>query len=214
MLLVGMSANASQRDQEDPYQYGMHFFAAKPVDLDFLSIILSAKSKCQSLPKAVQEITVNRARARASPYDTVAGDDAPCTSGSSSVFIQRKKDRLKKASKVSSPYTRPSSSSPTRNISSNGSGHVTKLTTTDVNISLSSTIAAAAANKNNLQKPFQTTPSPASSSGTFFSQFRRNLFSHFFSDLTSRDSKITPCLDLGTAAATAIADVNAVITEI
>jgi len=59
MILIGMSANASKRDQEEAYDYGMHYFAAKPVDLVFLTAVLEAKRSGGRLDRVMQAIQAN-----------------------------------------------------------------------------------------------------------------------------------------------------------
>ena len=57
LLLIGMSANASIEDQNDAFDRGMHFFGTKPVDIDFLDLILkSFKKHNQNLNDCVEEI--------------------------------------------------------------------------------------------------------------------------------------------------------------
>lgn len=43
VLIVGMSATALESEQEEAFNYGMHFFCPKPVSLELLTIILDAK---------------------------------------------------------------------------------------------------------------------------------------------------------------------------
>lgn len=43
VLIVGMSATALESEQEEAFNYGMHFFCPKPVSLELLRIILDAK---------------------------------------------------------------------------------------------------------------------------------------------------------------------------
>ena len=40
MLLIGMSANASTEDQNEAFEAGMHFFASKPVSVDFINLLM------------------------------------------------------------------------------------------------------------------------------------------------------------------------------
>jgi len=56
MLLIGMSASATERDQQEAFGFGMHLFASKPVNIQFLSNVLEMKSKKQNLPYTVRQI--------------------------------------------------------------------------------------------------------------------------------------------------------------
>jgi len=40
MLLIGMSANASVEDQNEAFEAGMHFFASKPVSVEFINLLM------------------------------------------------------------------------------------------------------------------------------------------------------------------------------
>lgn len=57
VLIVGMSATALESEQEEAFNYGMHFFCPKPVSLELLTIILEAKRAHHgSLDAAVDQV--------------------------------------------------------------------------------------------------------------------------------------------------------------
>lgn len=57
VLIVGMSATALESEQEEAFNYGMHFFCPKPVSLELLTIILDAKrSNATNLDDAIDQI--------------------------------------------------------------------------------------------------------------------------------------------------------------
>ena len=55
-LIVGMSATALDSEQEEAFDYGMHFFCTKPVNLDILSTILASKRDLSSLEEVIDRI--------------------------------------------------------------------------------------------------------------------------------------------------------------
>eukprot|EP00599_Poterioochromonas_sp_BG-1_P002724 CAMPEP_0173138790 /NCGR_PEP_ID=MMETSP1105-20130129/3892_1 /TAXON_ID=2985 /ORGANISM="Ochromonas sp., Strain BG-1" /LENGTH=653 /DNA_ID=CAMNT_0014051437 /DNA_START=615 /DNA_END=2576 /DNA_ORIENTATION=+ len=56
LLIVGMSATALESEQEEAFNYGMHFFCPKPVSLELLTIVLQAKREYNSNEEAVERI--------------------------------------------------------------------------------------------------------------------------------------------------------------
>lgn len=54
-----MSANSSTEEQDDGFDNGMHFFATKPIDINLLSIILTAKRSHHLIEDAIQAIHSN-----------------------------------------------------------------------------------------------------------------------------------------------------------
>lgn len=56
LLIVGMSATALESEQEEAFNYGMHFFCPKPVSLELLSIVLAAKREFETNEAAVDKI--------------------------------------------------------------------------------------------------------------------------------------------------------------
>lgn len=55
-LLVGMSATALGSEQEEGFQYGMHFFMPKPADLQILGMIIDAKRMSLCNADAIEAI--------------------------------------------------------------------------------------------------------------------------------------------------------------
>lgn len=55
-LLVGMSATALESEQEEGFQYGMHFFMPKPADLQILGMIIDAKKASLCNADAIEAI--------------------------------------------------------------------------------------------------------------------------------------------------------------
>ena len=55
-LLVGMSATALESEQEEGFQYGMHFFMPKPADLQILGMIIDAKKISLCNADAIESI--------------------------------------------------------------------------------------------------------------------------------------------------------------
>lgn len=56
LLIVGMSATALESEQEEAFNYGMHFFCPKPVSLDLLLVILNAKREFFNNDDAINRI--------------------------------------------------------------------------------------------------------------------------------------------------------------
>ena len=42
MVLIGMSATASQEEQEEGFEHGMHYYCPKPVNLEVLELVVKA----------------------------------------------------------------------------------------------------------------------------------------------------------------------------
>lgn len=60
-LIVGLSATASDADQDRAFQYGMHFYCAKPANTDIMTLILRHMKEARSLQAAVAAITQDTA---------------------------------------------------------------------------------------------------------------------------------------------------------
>ena len=56
MLLIGMSANASTEDQNEAFEAGMHFFASKPVSVEFLNLVIRTSRLQQALEEGLNRI--------------------------------------------------------------------------------------------------------------------------------------------------------------
>jgi CheY-like chemotaxis protein len=56
MLLVGFSAYATDEDLEKAFQFGMHFFCAKPPDTKMLGDILAKKRAARTLAEVIQAV--------------------------------------------------------------------------------------------------------------------------------------------------------------
>jgi DNA-binding response OmpR family regulator len=56
MLIVGMSATASEAEQSDGFDHGMHFYSPKPFDLDLLGLILEKRRSCSAIMDCTKEI--------------------------------------------------------------------------------------------------------------------------------------------------------------
>lgn len=85
VLIVGMSATALESEQEEAFNYGMHFFCPKPVSLELLTIILDAKrAYLDSLDATVDQIceitgtaatdAVNKSPSNAADVSTAMAD--------------------------------------------------------------------------------------------------------------------------------------------
>jgi DNA-binding response OmpR family regulator len=61
MLVIGMSATASEEEQSFGFQNGMHFYSPKPVDLETLRATLGVKRKARSLEECVDIIVDKKA---------------------------------------------------------------------------------------------------------------------------------------------------------
>ena len=57
-LLVGMSATALVSEQEEGFQFGMHFFMPKPADLQILGMIIDAKKASLCNADAIETICI------------------------------------------------------------------------------------------------------------------------------------------------------------
>ena len=57
MLLIGMSANASTEDQNEAFEAGMHFFASKPVSVEFLQLLVHTVRSKAPFMKMINKIS-------------------------------------------------------------------------------------------------------------------------------------------------------------
>jgi CheY-like chemotaxis protein len=70
MLVIGMSATASEEEQSFGFDHGMHFYSPKPVDMEILKQTLNHKRKAGTLDQVVELIAHENVYShKASPRD-------------------------------------------------------------------------------------------------------------------------------------------------
>lgn len=57
MLIIGMSATASTREQDEGFECGMHLFFSKPLDFRLLQIVLNSVRETQSVEECILHVT-------------------------------------------------------------------------------------------------------------------------------------------------------------
>ena len=91
MLLIGMSANASTEDQNEAFEAGMHFFASKPVSVDFINLLMRTVKKHNFV---LSDIVSSMSKSIRLHRDTFCSD---------SCFVrENKKNRMYRTGKLSS----------------------------------------------------------------------------------------------------------------
>ena len=91
MLLIGMSANASTEDQNEAFEAGMHFFASKPVSVEFINLLMKTIRKHNFV---LSEIVPSMSKSIRLDMETFCSD---------SCFVrENKKNRMYRTGNVSS----------------------------------------------------------------------------------------------------------------
>lgn len=77
MLLVGMSANASDMDIDTAFQHGMHFYCPKPAETTMLTAILSMRKVSDSFEDTLTLIG-SHARGCSGKYSSIPYETVSC----------------------------------------------------------------------------------------------------------------------------------------